>query len=105
MRPCVPCVPASLRTCSQFLDWYGMRRDDVVSVTSGTAPLPNHFTAGMLFTEHLDSARSRIANPQLGSRCPAAPLLHMPLLLKMSSRRIETHSLHCSLRPPQAQLH
>lgn len=33
---------------------YGMARGDVVSVNKGTIALPNHFTAGQLFTESLD---------------------------------------------------
>ena len=37
-----------------FLSWYGMARDDVISIEKGAMPLPNHFTAGQLFTEHLD---------------------------------------------------
>ena len=38
----------------EFLEWYGMSRDDVVSIEKGNVALPNHFTAGQLFTEHLD---------------------------------------------------
>ena len=38
----------------EFLEWYGMSREDVVSIEKGSAPLPNHFTAGQLFTEYLD---------------------------------------------------
>ena len=38
----------------EFLEWYGMSRGDVVSIEKGAVPLPNHVTAGQLFTEHLD---------------------------------------------------
>ena len=38
----------------EFLSWYGLDRDDVISIEKGSQPLPNHFTAGQLFTQVLD---------------------------------------------------
>jgi sulfite reductase alpha subunit-like flavoprotein/Pyruvate/2-oxoacid:ferredoxin oxidoreductase gamma subunit/ferredoxin len=38
----------------EFLDWYGLHRSDIVSVTGTGTPLPDHMTAGQLFTEYLD---------------------------------------------------
>ena len=38
----------------EFLSWYGLDRDDVISIEKGSQPLPNHFTADQLFTQVLD---------------------------------------------------
>ena len=57
----------------EFLNWYGLARDDVISIEKGSVPLPNHFTAGQLFTQAraLANAPSAVAMTRVLGSCDA----------------------------------